>query len=59
MTFKIWKKKKKRRNRMWFAWRPVIVVTAKDNDSNRYIVWLQRVFRAKTMDIVSYHMWIS
>jgi hypothetical protein len=46
-------KKKKPRNRNWFAWRPVI---AEHYDGTRFIVWWEDVYRADSMGLVTYHL---
>lgn len=53
MHFNIGKKKEKPKNRNWFAWFPVV---AKDRDDCRYIVWLEQVFRGRTVDFYSYYL---
>lgn len=56
MKIKFKNDEQKPRNRNWFAWRPVI---AKDEDNNKYIVWMEQVFRAKTMDIISHYIYVK
>lgn len=51
MKIKIKKDIQKPKNRYWFAWYPIV---AKDKEGDKYIVWLEQVFKTKTMDIVGY-----
>ncbi len=43
----------KPRNRWRFAWWPVI---AKDKINDKYIVWLEQVFRVDSIGLISYQV---
>lgn len=53
MKIQLEKKKKKPKNRRWFAWRPVIAI---DRAGIRYLIWWEDVFRAKTLNLITYHI---
>jgi hypothetical protein len=55
MKYKLKKPKMRRHiNHWWFAWYPVLV--EKDRDGDKYLIWLENVWKAYTLDIVTYHI---
>jgi hypothetical protein len=54
MRYKLKKPKMRRHmNHWWFAWYPVAV---EDSDGDKYLIWLENVWKAYTLNIVTYHI---